>query len=185
MKKRSFFRKGMTLSEMLVAVAILVLFVSMAMVGTSGLFGTAEEISVVSKAAVLGSDVMQIITNEIRYGESFSVGKGEGTVLKFNSASYGDDCSMFMEEGELVLTKTTTSKDAEGNATTETTTFKPIGTVAYDEVKIQTLTFALAAADETDGTKTTVTVHLAIVGDGKILWDHEVNIVPLFHKLTD
>lgn len=192
MKKQARTRKGLTVVEMLIAVAILAIFASMAIVGTSGLFGTAEEMSVVSKAAVLGSDVMQIVTNEIRYGESFSADEkigDESTVyhtLKFNSSSYGDNCTMYEKDGELLLTKTTISKDAAGKETSEKTDFKPIGTVAYDEVKISKLTFTLEGpTEENPDLKTAVTVTLEISGNGKTLWNYTVTIVPLYHKLTD
>lgn len=188
MKKQARTRKGLTVVEMLIAVAILAIFASMAIVGTSGLFGTAEEMSVVSKAAVLGSDVMQIVTNEIRYGESFSAESesGECLTLKFNSSSYGDNCTMYEKDGELLLTKTTISKDAAGKETSEKTDFKPIGTVAYDEVKISKLTFTLEGpTEENPDLKTAVTVTLEISGNGKTLWNYTVTIVPLYHKLTD
>lgn len=178
--KKLFSRKGMTLAEVLIAVAILALFVSMAIVGTSGLFGTAEEISVVSKAAVLGSDVMQVITNEIRYGEEFSL--NEKKELCFNSSSYGNDCKMYSSNGELVLTKTIITGTDE-NKKEETTVFKPLGTVAYDEVSIQELKFTV---DSNESEKvTTVTVNLSITGNGKVLWSQKVSIVPLVKKLAD
>lgn len=73
MIKKAISKKGFTLTEALIAVAILAIFVSMAAVGTSGMFGTGEQMMAVSKAAVLGSDVMQAITNELRFGEDFYI----------------------------------------------------------------------------------------------------------------
>lgn len=170
----------MTLAEVLIAVAILALFVSMALVGTSGLFGTAEEMSVVSKAAVLGSDVMQIITNEIRYGDEFSTDDKNKEILCFTSSSYGSGCKMYELNGELVLTK---------NEDSTPDPFLPIGEVAYDEVSIESLTFSVNGNSTTEGSntedskKTTVEVTLTISGNGQELWKHTVTIVPLSHKL--
>lgn len=120
MKKKLNSKKGFSLAEALVAVAILAIFVSMAAVGTSGLFGTGEQMMAVAKAAVLGSDVMQVITNELRYGEEFSFVDGNNeysikkeldssdvdalpqgvTKIKFNSSTYGDGCAMTVSTGD-------------------------------------------------------------------------------------
>lgn len=121
MKKKLNSKKGFSLAEALVAVAILAIFVSMAAVGTSGLFGTGEQMMAVAKAAVLGSDVMQVITNELRYGEEFSFVANDNkeysiskelessavdalpkdvTKIKFNSSTYGDGCVMTVSTGD-------------------------------------------------------------------------------------
>lgn len=178
-------RRGFSLTEVLVAVAILSVFVSMAAVGTTALFGSAEQISAVSKAAVLGSDVMQIITNEVRYGENFveTSSKDGETEIKFDSASYGKGCTMKMQDGELILTVPKTDMTKEG----ETVTFRPIGTVAYDEVKIQSLTFTVGKRVDSEGKEIAgsciVTVELSVLGIGKELWKSgKVSIVPLYLK---
>lgn len=168
-KKR--LKKGFTLAEALVAVAILVIFISMVAVGTSGMFGSGEQMMAVSKAAVLGSDVMQVITNELRYGENFTVGgvsmneeftaepsKAAVTELVFSSATYGEGCTLKLSAGgETVEMGTTPSGGsvtlkkgnlilqksmATGEETSTTRTYIPISTAAYDEVFVSTLTFS-------------------------------------------
>ena len=177
MKKR--LRKGFTVTEVLIATAILAIFVSMAVVGTSALFGTGEQMMTVSKAAVLGSDVMKAVTNELRFGEAFqytpeSEGAKQGPLSSYNSTAYGESCKMEIgtEEhaGELVIVNT--SKDK---------TFFPIGTAAYDEVRIKSITFTVT---EENG-RFIVTCGLAITSDGEnVLWEKSVSTVPLYQKAT-
>ena len=164
---------------LLIAVLILAIFVSMAAVGTTALFGTAESVSEVSKAAVLGSDVMQVLTNEIRYGENFAPQNtgSDKTKLVFDSSSYGTGCTLFTEAGELRISKA--SSAGEG---AEDSTFMPLGSAAYDEVKIKTLTFDVASASTDAGTKS-IGIVLEITGSGGgTLWKNEVSIVPLCSK---
>lgn len=94
---------------------------------------------------------------------------------------YGDNCEMYMDDkGELLLTKKTETIDSSNNeVTTTTTTFRPIGSVAYDEVKITKLIFKLM-----NDSKNTIEVTLEISGNGKMLWSNTVSIVPLSDKLT-
>ncbi len=175
MKKKIFNRKGVTLAEMLVAVAILAVFVSMAAVGTSALFGTGEQMMAVSKAAVLGADVMDIITNELRFGEEFSLKNDE---LHYNSVSYGDNSSMYMDEGMLIIASERSTVGGDGETTSAAVEFKPIGTVAYKEVSLQSLTFGM---DDKTGV---ITVTIEIAGSGKTLWSNKMSIVPFYTKVT-
>lgn len=170
MKKRLSSRRGVTLTEMLIAVAILAIFVTTAAVGTSALFGTGEQMMAASKAAVLGSDVMDVITNELRFGEDFT---GGGTSLTFSSASYGEGCTMRIEDGELVISK---PSDA-GTDPAEEKIYRPIGEVAYREVTVGSLDFRIDAG--------TITVSVEIVGtNGQSLWKNDASIVPFYTKVT-
>lgn len=81
MKRKLRSKKGFTLAEALISVAILAMLISMAAVGTSGMFGTGEQMMTVAKAAVLGSDVMQAVTNELRFGEDFEFPTEGGTAV--------------------------------------------------------------------------------------------------------
>ncbi len=126
MIKKAISKKGFTLTEALIAVAILAIFVSMAAVGTSGMFGTGEQMMAVSKAAVLGSDVMQAITNELRFGEDFYIIDEsasdeskkkinvttiyEGTKpsitvkqISFSSATYGENSTISVSVGDETI----------------------------------------------------------------------------------
>ncbi len=172
MRKRLFGKKGMTVVEVLVAVAILAIFVSMAAVGTSALFGTSEKMMSVSKAAVLGADLMDVMRNEISYGENVE-DIASSSELRYDSASYGDGCTLTVREGRLVILRTET-----GSGTAETETYSAVGEAAYDEVSVGTLSFA-------NGTNGAIVVTLSIcTGDGKTLWQNTAAICPLYLKAT-
>lgn len=133
--KRKFRRsnKGFTLTEMLIAVALLAIFVSMAAVGTSSMFDTGEQMMTASKAAILGSDVVDAIANEIRFGEEFTLGDGSDKLLiekekstrptiptnaaklSFNSASYGDGCVLTLSSGGEKITSSSVGEVTLGN----------------------------------------------------------------------
>lgn len=173
-------KKGFTLAEALIAVAILAIFVSMAAVGTSALFGTGEEMMAVSKAAVLGSDVLGAVTNEIRFGVNFKTNT-DGT-LTYTSSSYGEGCTIKIDEkgyeGQFVIVQTASTADEEGNLISHTNLFLPVGSAAYDEVWIKALTFTIQEDSDT------VEVKIAIKeGDEKVLWEQTAHITPLVTKV--
>lgn len=184
MKKKISNKKGFTLVEALVATAILAIFVSMAIMGTNALFGTGEQMMSVSKAAVLGSDVMKAVTNEVRFGENFTF---DGSTIKYNSASYGDNCKMEKsDDGQLVIVQTSTGTDIFGGTQSSDKTFNPIGSAAYGEVRIDSLSFILnEIVDSKDKNKKrqVITCSISITSDGEnILWKQSVDIVPLYQK---
>lgn len=179
-------KKGFTLAEVLIAVAILAIFCSMAAVGTTALFGTGEKISAVSKAAVLGSDVMEVLTNEVRFGEEFDVKDGK---LTYNSSTYGDHCTVTIGSGTYEVydsSGNTVQKELnkqlvimQGAKGTSQKSFVPIGTAAYgDNVFINSLNFTV----EKDKS---VTITVSITSnDGGDLWNHSATIVPLYLKVA-
>lgn len=176
--KKILSKKGFTLVEALIAVAILAIFVSMAIVGTSALFGTGEQMMTVSKAAVLGSDVMKIVTNEVRFGENFSATTEEDgtTTFQYNSTAYGDNCTIGIDDFGHLLIISNTLGTAGGEKT-----FRPIGTAAYDEVRIKAITFDVTTESE----RSLVSCTLSITSDGtNTLWEKSVTLVPLYQKAT-
>ncbi len=183
MKRKILNKKGFTLAEVLIATAILSLFVSMAIMGTSALFGSGEKMMTVSKAAVLGSDVMKAVTNEVRFGEEFSIDADTNTI-KYNSTTYGNNCEMTLEDGQLVIVQTSSSY-TEGAESAPGKPFYPISSAAYDEVKIKSIVFELSAKTDSKGNviRHTVTCKLEITSDGtNTLWSKDVSIVPLYQK---
>ncbi len=181
-------KKGFTLAEVLIAVGILAIFCSMAAVGTTALFGTGEQISTVSKAAVLGSDVMEVLTNEVRFGENFSVNKENGQ-LTYDSSTYGDQCKVTIGQGTYDVYDSsgkTVQKElnkqlviVQGAEGTSQKSFVPIGTAAYgDNVFINSLGFTV-----NDDSSVTITVSITS-SDGGDLWNHSTTIVPLYLKVA-
>ena len=181
MKKRRMNAKGFTVVEVLVATAILAIFVSMAVVGTSALFGTGEEMMAVAKAAVLGSDVMKTVTNEVRFGAEFST---SGSGLKYNSTYYGDDCEIVLGEGgQLQIAQTSTAVVGTGETpSVNVKYFNPLSSAAYDEVRIKTISFTVEESAKNKGLQI-VSCTLSITSDGQnVLWEKTVTVVPLSQK---
>ncbi len=182
MKKRIRKKGGFTLAEALIATAILALFVSMAIVGTSGLFGTGEEMMAVSKAAVLGSDVMKVITNELRFGESFKFETKDATsdkTISYDSTTYGENCTMFVEDGQLKISSKSVFDE------TSVTPYAPISTAAYDEVHIKDIIFEVKNILSSSGKvkRQNITCTISITSDGTSeLWKKAVTIVPISQK---
>lgn len=179
MKKRIRKRGGFTVAEALIATAILALFVSMAIVGTSALFGTGEDMMAVAKAAVLGSDVMKAVTNELRFGESFSCGDKDnpsGTTIAYDSTTYGEGCTMTIDgNGQLFITSAHEKE------------FYPISDSSYDEVKVESISFSIKTLTEvTDKsekrTRQVISCTLSISDGTDSLWEKTVSIVPIAQK---
>ncbi len=179
MKKR-IDNKGFTLTEVLVATALLAIFASMTIVGTSALFGTEEKMMTVSKAAVLGSDVMKVVTNELRFGENFALNASAGTIT-YNSSTYGDNCELKTDgEGVLLVVQTSTGVNASGELTTNSKTFYPIGSAAYDEVRVKAISFSIASGGKD---RQVISCTVSVTSDGtNTLWEETVTIVPLYQK---
>lgn len=179
MKKRR--KSGFTLAEVLIATAILAIFVSMAIVGTSALFGTGEQMMTVSKAAVLGSDLMKAVTNEVRFGENFTLEEGTNT-LKYNSTTYGEGCEFKVgDDGMLTIVQTSNSMNAFGETKSDSKEFFPIGSAAYDEVRIKDITFAISTENKQKQQFITCTLSLTMNGSDSV-WEKSVTIVPLYQK---
>lgn len=195
MKKR--LTKGFTIVEVLIATAILALFVSMAVVGTSALFGTGEEMMAASKAAVLGSDVMKVVTNEIRFGEGFPTlditereeidpnnpgemitikectpKKGE-TSLSYNSTAYGEGSVMKLGEGD---------KQGQLVVISKTKTFYPLSAAAYGEIYIEAIIFDIEGTVIDGNVQHKITCTVKITDGEKTLWQQSATIVPLYQK---
>lgn len=183
MMKKLLKTKGFSLAEVLVATAILAIFVSATIVGTSALFGTGEEMMTIAKASVLGSDVIKAITNELRFGENFSM--GDASTVKYNSTTYGDDCEIHVDgNGMLTIVQTTTAVDIFGHQTSDSKTFYPIGSAAYGEVYIKSIVFDVQNSTQNKH-RQIITCTLAITSDGdNVLWEKTISVVPLYQKAT-
>lgn len=174
MKRRILNKKGLTLAEMLVAVAILTVFISMAAFGMSGLFGAGGQMAAASKAAVLGADALEIVASEVRLGGNFGEG---GTELHYDSASYGEDCTLAVEEGRIVVIRTDSTVDASGRPEEERKVFRLLGEASYGDVAIGAVTFT-----KQDGGAIAIELEVADAG-GTTLWSNTATVVPLRAQL--
>ena len=170
--------KGFTLAEVLIATAILAVFASMAIFGTSALLGSDLKMMSVSKAAVLGSDALKVIANEIRFGKDFELSNG---TIKYNSTSYGDNCTIQLNaEGQLTIVQT--PRVPSGDSSSKT--FLPIGSAAYDEVRISSVVFDVKVSEK-DKSRQIISCTLSVTSDGtNTLWQETLTVVPLYQKTS-
>ena len=171
--------KGFTLAEVLIATAILAVFASMAIFGTSALLGSDLKMMSVSKAAVLGSDALKVIANEIRFGKDFEL-LSDGTI-KYNSTSYGDNCTIQLNaEGQLTIVQ----KPRVPSGDSSSKTFLPIGSAAYDEVRISSVVFDVKVSEK-DKSRQIISCTLSVTSDGtNTLWQETLTVVPLYQKTS-
>lgn len=145
-------KKGFSLVEMLLATLLLAILSSIAMVTTSVIFGTGTDMKVIAKAEVLGSEVLNVIKNEMRFCEKLDV--SDDGKISFSSVSYGANTSISLEtDGRMYFTSDGLGKDVK---------FYPIGNTVYDEVKIKDLTFTK------NGSGVDVTVKITSDGTNEI-----------------
>lgn len=175
--------KGFTLAEVLIATAILAVFASMAIFGTSALLGSDLKMMSVSKAAVLGSDALKVIANEIRFGKDFEL-LSDGTI-KYGSTAYGDNCTIKLDDdkgqhkGQLTIVQTPRGSTSDDGSKT----FRPIGSAAYDEVWISSVVFDIKKSEK-DTDRQIISCTLSVTDGTNTLWQETLTVVPLYQKTS-
>ncbi len=118
-------KKGFTLVEVLLAVAILAFLSALASVSTSSILATSRNMRMASKAQILGSEVVNFVSKEMRFSEGHTF-DADGRLEHYNSVAYGVNCSIYIDEDG----KLTVKSDA------ITAGYSPIGNTLYDQVGI-------------------------------------------------
>ena len=159
----------------------------------------------VSKAAVLGSDVMKVITNELRFGESFKFETKDATSgdsITYDSTTYGEGTSMKISgdskrKGELLIVsspKNFVETGAEDGTGKSDKSFYPISSSSYDEVWIKSIMFTIETKvekvkdeenikEEDKRKRQVISCTVAVTSDGtNTLWEKTVTIVPISQK---
>ncbi len=152
---------GVTLAETLVAAGVLALFVAIAAAGLASAWASGGQIASSGRAAALGSDVMEIVCGELRYGSNFG---GGGDSITLDSSSYGENCTITLDGGELVVISGSEF-------------YRPLGSVVYGDLAVGALTFTIGGPS--------VDISVEIVDkSGSPLWKNSAAVVPLCNKLA-
>lgn len=158
-------KNGFTLAEMLIAVLLLALVTSMAVVMTSAVLSTTTTMQEIAQAEILGSEALDNLQREIRFGTNISVKNG-GEVLSYKRGV--TDCTLGNTDGKIMIT--TFIKG-------ETNSNELFAGVSYGNLKIAALSFALG--DGTEIPKDSVGISVSIAFGEKILWSDSVSVKPL------
>lgn len=96
-------RRGLTLAEMLVAVAVLGLVAMAVAVGCSAGLRVYRQSVAVSDAQTLASTLSQALMDELRYAQEIRYGD-DGTLTGYTSANYGHNASIGQDlEGHITV----------------------------------------------------------------------------------
>ena len=102
MKKKLKSGKGTTLVEMLVALVLLSLLTAGGVAATSAVMTDYNKMSEAARADLLASTVIEAINNEVRLGRDFTVEASAPSELRLDSAFFGADSCIKLEDGKLV-----------------------------------------------------------------------------------
>ena len=101
MKRRLKSRAGFTLAEVLIVIMIMSLVTAAGATLTGTLLGERLDMIRAADAEILGSNVLQTLANELRFGKNIEVGDDNASVT-LDSATYGIGAKLRVEEGKLV-----------------------------------------------------------------------------------
>ena len=94
-------RRGITLSEMLVALAILGLVCLAVAGGLSASLGIYRDSVALSDAQTLASTLTQALMDDLRFARDFQTDAGGG--LSYTSPSYGEGATVGQSEGHITI----------------------------------------------------------------------------------
>ena len=101
MKRRLKSRAGFTLAEVLIVIVIMSLITAAGATVTGTLLGERLGMIRAADAEILGSDVLQALANELRFGKNIEVGTDNASVT-LDSATYGIGAELSLKDGKLV-----------------------------------------------------------------------------------
>lgn len=153
-------RAGFSLTEMLIAVAVLAIMSAAGAVVTGTVLSTRQDMIEVGDAQVLASTTLEALAKEIRYGKNVRLDSG---ILTLDSQFFGEGASFDASTGRVRANGKDISGDEE----------KILTDKAYTSLKITALKFAQASSG--DG----ITVSLTVAGRRGELWSQELTVVPL------
>lgn len=162
-------KRGFTLAEMLIAVLLLGLVMTMAAVMTLAVLNNTVIVKEVAQAEILGSEALDNIQAELRFALKVQLPKEDrAEAITFSHDKANDDVVLTLnkDEGKIVLK----IKQSDGNVS-EDELF--VG-VSYGNLKISELTFA-----EDEDNKGSVKVSVSVSYGNKVLWQGSVSVRPI------
>ena len=178
-------RKGFTLAELLIAVLLLGFVCVMVTVMTSAILSTTATMQEVAQAEILGSEALENLQNELRFGQGIVVSENSVTLTrhstnKNSTIKIGDDKEEDKElNGRIVVTFDKTSKGEGGTDKTETVTELLFGGTSYGNLTITDLKFVKDIDETTKKETGTITISLSVMYGDDTLWSGSVSVRPI------
>ncbi len=167
MRKKLRSRRGFSLTETLLCVALLALMTAAGTTVASTVLSTRNDMMEVADAQVLASTVLEAVSNEIRYGEYVTL---DTTVsdnkLTLTSSTFGENTEFAVEasDGHVTVTSTAMGGGSE----------KLLPDSAYTMgLKVTDLSFAKGAAENS------VVITVKIGGRGDHTWEKALTVTPI------
>lgn len=159
MRKR-FGKRGFTLAEMLIAIALLGFVTAMTTVMTSVVLRSTVMMREVAQAEILGSEALDNLQGQLRVAYKVQI-DASGVTFDLDTANKG--YTFAVEDGQIIL-----GKMEEGKVKGE-----PLfAGVSYGDLRVTSLQFS-------DGGGETIQISLAISYGEKTLWNGSVTVKPL------
>lgn len=157
-------KKGFTLAEMLIAVMLLGFVSVMATVMTSAVLSTSVTMKEVAQAEILGSEALDNMQREIRFGSKVELDNGNN--VKFTRQSTNKEgCTFGVDETGKIVVKYYDGGDEKSELL--------FGGASYGNLKVSELSFA--RGDNGASVKISVSVSYG----EKVLWSGSVTVKPL------
>lgn len=143
MRKKLRSRRGFSLSEMLICVALLALMTAAGTTVSATVLNTRNDMMNVADAQVLASTLLESIANEIRYGEDVRFEDLDGDrndELVFTSATYGENTHFEVADNRVVALSDAIPDVGDING-------KLLPDGAYTSLLVADLTFSTGSGD--------------------------------------
>ncbi len=160
-------KKGFTLTETLLCVALLAILSAAGAVASGVVISVRNGMIETADAEVLGSDVLTTMANEVRYGRNFVV-DATGAVTQMDSMTFGPGAKFSVDvNGKLYV-------DSEAlHSMTEPEFHKVLSDSAYTHLKVGKFKMEQDSSGNIE-----ISVTVANSG-GKELWNGSVTVKPL------
>lgn len=149
-------KKGFTLTEMLISVLLLGFVSVMVSVMTSAVLSCTHTMQEVAQAEILGSEAIDNIARELRFGQNIKV---DGGSVTFDRDKDNINYTFTLDDGKIVLKQ----KEKEGDLL--------FAGSSYGNLKVEDLKFELSEDN--------IVIIISIAYGENVLWDSEVFVKPI------
>lgn len=168
-------REGFSLAETLVAMAILSILGSVAVLGVTQALQQRSQAIALADAQSVASNAAQVITDQLRYGRIDTAHSGGDTVV-LASGTYAATVSITLDDSGRLITRGVSLNDAGGLV--QGTTYALLGEDAYCGLRLRDLHFTVNQSGEA---VKSVDVSLTVTqaGSADSLWELEFSAAPI------
>lgn len=167
-------RGGFSLTETLIAVALLAILSAGGAVASGVVISVRNGMIQTADAQVLASTILETMADEVRFGQNIVV-DGSGNVTRLDSMTFGPGAKFLVDGNGRIIATVTATVSGTGGTTEETKTYDLLTESAYSHLKVEADSFAMTK-DENGNVK----IALVITnGAGKQLWDGSLTVTPL------